>query len=297
MLHLGVVRSPHASARIARISSADAASLPGVVAVLSGHDLPEVNRPIPPYYSKTKFRRFEQQVIAKEIVRYVGEPVAVVLAETPAQVADAVEAVLVDYEPAPAVSSTDVAIQAGAPHVHENWPDNVAYVSRAVVGHAETAMGKSDEVVVEKFRHARQAGMPIETRGVLAYKDETGTLIVVSSTQVPYHVREAIADVLGFPAESLRVLAPDVGGGFGAKAQVHHEEILVPAMALRFGRPVKWVESRSEHFMATCHDREQIHDIRIGFKKDGTIVAIDDCFWADFGAYPVQEDGVTLNTL
>jgi CO/xanthine dehydrogenase Mo-binding subunit len=297
VLHLGVLRSPHACARITKISTADASALPGVVAVLSAKDLSEVSRPIPPYYATPKFRRFEQQVIAKGVVRCVGEPVAIALAETRAQLADALDAIVVDYEVRPAVASTDAAIRPGAPRVHEGWPDNVAYVSRAIAGNVDTAMGAADTVVAEKFRHARQAGMPIETRGVLAYMEESGTLVVVSSTQVPYHVREAIADVLGLAAEKVRVVAPDVGGGFGAKAQVHHEEILVPAMALRFGRPVKWVETRSEHFMATCHDREQVHEIRIGFKKDGAIVAIDDHFWADFGAYPVQEDGVTLNTL
>lgn len=297
MLHLGVVRSPHARARVVRISTAAAAALPGVVAVLAAKDLPEVRRPIPPYYAKTKFRRCAQQVIATEFVRYVGEPVVIVIAEHPARVADALDAVVVDYDPGAAVSSTQAAILPSAARVHEAWPDNIAYVSHAVVGNADTAMKDADQVVTEKFRHARQAGMPIETRGVLAYGEESGLLTVVSSTQVPYHVREAIADVLKLPAESLRVIAPDVGGGFGAKAQVHHEEILVAAMALRFGRPVKWIETRSEHFMATCHDREQVHEIRVGFKKDGRIVAIDDQFWADFGAYPVQEDGVTLNTL
>ena len=297
MLYLGVVRSPHAHARITGISTTAAASLPGVVAVAGAKDLPEVNRPIPPYKPKRKFRAFDQQVLAKAMVRYVGEPVAVVVAEDPRRLAEALEAVVVDYEPQPAVSSIDAAIGPGAPLVHERWPDNVAYVSRGSVGDVDTAMDKADVLVAEKFRHPRLAAMPIETRGVLAYVDDSNALIVVSSTQHPYHVREAIADVLGLVEERLRVIAPDVGGSFGAKGQVYPEEILVPALALRLGRPVKWVEGRNEHFMATCHDREQVHEIRAGFKRDGKIVAIDDRFWADFGAYPVQEDGVTINTV
>ena len=297
MLYLGVVRSPHAHARIAAISTAEAASLPGVVAVASAKDLPEVSHPIPPYKSERRFRAFDQPVLAKTVVRYVGEPVAVVVAADPGRLAEALEAVAVDYEPLAAASSIDAAIATGAPLVHEGWPDNVAYVSRAAVGDVEAAIGQADLLVAERFRHPRLAAMPIETRGVLAYVDDSGTLIVVSSTQHPYHVREAIAEVLGLVEERLRVIAPEVGGSFGAKGQVYPEEILVPALALRLGRPVKWVEGRNEHFVATCHDREQVHEIRVGFKHDGRIVAIDDRFWADFGAYPVQEDGVTLNTI
>lgn len=297
MLHLGVVRSPHAHARIRGLSTSEAAGLPGIAGIFGAADLPEIRKPIPAYRVPRRFRHVDQLVLAASVVRYVGEPVIAVVAEDPSCLPEAMERVVIDYEPLPAVASIDAALAPGAPLVHQGWPDNVAYISRVSVGDVGAALPDADEIVSERFRHARSAGMPIEPRGVLAYQDESGVLVVVSSTQVTYHVREAVAEVLDLDQERVRVIAPDVGGAFGAKAQIYHEDILVPALARRLGRPVKWVETRSEHFVATCHDREQVHEIRVGFKRDGTIAAIDDQFWADFGAYPVQEDGVTLSTI
>jgi CO/xanthine dehydrogenase Mo-binding subunit len=284
MLHMGVVRSPHAHARIMRITGGFAAA-----------DLPEVARPIPPYKAKRKFRAYEQPVLAAKVVRYVGEPVAVVVVDDPRHLPEAVEAVSVEYEPLPAVSSTEAALRPGAARVHQQWPDNVAYVGRASIGDVDAAMGKAHLVVEEKFHHPRLAAMPIETRGALAYVDDG--LVVLSTTQHPYHLRDVIAHLLELAEEEIRVLTPDVGGSFGAKGQIHGEDILVAALARRLGRPVKWIEARNEHFIATCHDREQRHEICAGFARDGAIVAIDDRFAADFGAYAVQEDGVTVNTI
>ena len=133
---------------------------------------------------------------------------------------------------------------------------------------------------------------------MLAYEDPlTGVLVVVTSSQKLYLVRGAIAHVLGLPAERIRIVAPDVGGGFGAKGQTYAEEILVPAVARRLKRPVKWVETRQEHFVATYHDREQTHEVQVGFRRDGTILAVDGKFKADFGAYTIQDDAATLNTV
>jgi CO/xanthine dehydrogenase Mo-binding subunit len=140
--------------------------------------------------------------------------------------------------------------------------------------------------------------MSIEPRGALAYQDpESCALVLWSSTQNPYLVRDAVSTVLGLDAEAVRVRAPDVGGGFGPKGSVYPEEILVAAVALRLGRPVKWIETRREHFLATGHDREQAHEARIGFRRDGTIVGVDASFLADVGAYPIEDDGLTLNTV
>jgi carbon-monoxide dehydrogenase large subunit len=283
MLYMGVVRSPHAHARVKSIKGA--------------LDLPEVAHPIPPYKAKRKFRAYEQPVLATQVVRYVGEAVAVVVAEDARSLAGALEAVEVEYEPLPAVSTTEAALRTGAPRVHAEWPDNVAYVGKATIGDVDAAIGKADLVVKEALHHPRLSAMPIETRGALAYLDEAGALVVLSTTQHPYHLREAIADVLRLVEEEIRVMTPDVGGSFGAKGQVHSEDIAVAALALKLRRPVKWIESRNEHFIATCHDREQSHEVRAGFAKDGTIAGIEDRFAADFGAYPVQEDGVTINTI
>src|SRR5205809_2096162 len=193
MLYLGVVRSPHAHARIGAVSTAEAASLPGVVAVASAEDLLEVSHPIPPYKSERRFRAFDQHVLAKTVVRYVGEPVAVVVAVDPVRLAEALEAVAVDYEPQPAASSIDAAIATGAPLVHQGWPDNVAYVSRAAVGDVDAAIGQADLLVAERFRHPRLAAMLIETRGVLVYVDDSGTLIVVALALPPNDGRAAFA--------------------------------------------------------------------------------------------------------
>ena len=296
-VHLGVVRSPHAHARVTGIAADAARALPGV-SVFTARDLPEVAEGIPaPFGGTPNTRPYVQAVLAREVVRYVGEPVAVVVADDPYRLADAMDAVTVDYAPLPPVTTLDAAAR-GDDRVHGDWPDNAAVVARGSTGEVESALASADLVVEERLRHPRITAVPIEPRGVLAYPDpESGSLVVWSSTQNPYLVRDAVAVALGLPAEEVRVLAPDVGGGFGPKGSVYHEEILVPAVARRLGRPVKWVEGRREHFVATGHDREQVHAARIGFRRDGTIVALDDAFQADVGAYPVEGTGLTLNTV
>jgi carbon-monoxide dehydrogenase large subunit len=295
--HLGVVRSLHAHARLRGVDAAEARAIPNVL-VFAAADLPEVARGIPaPYGGTPSTRPYVQQILASQVVRYVGEPVAVVVADDPYRLSDAMDAVAVDYDPLPPVMTPDAAAN-GESRVHEGWPDNAAVVARGSIGDAERAIGSGDVIIEERLRHPRLTAVPIEPRGVLAYRDgESGPLVVWSSTQNPYLVRDIVSVVLGLPAEEVRVLAPDVGGGFGPKGNVYHEELLVPAVALRLGRPVKWVEGRREHFLATGHDREQVHAARIAFRRDGTIVAIDDAFQADVGAYPLEGTGLTLNTV
>jgi carbon-monoxide dehydrogenase large subunit len=295
--HLGVVRSLHAHARIRGIDARQARAIVGV-AVFTAADLPELAQGIPaPFGGAPSTRPYVQVVLARDVVRYVGEPVAIVLADDPYRLADAVEAVTVDYEPLVPVMTLDAAAR-GADRVHSDWPDNAAVVARGATGDVELALASADLVVEERLYHPRITAVPIEPRGVLAYRDaESGLLVVWSSTQNPYLVRDVVSVALGIPAETVRVLAPDVGGGFGPKGSVYHEELLVPAIALRLGRPVKWVEGRREHFVATGHDREQAHEARIGFRRDGTIVAVEDAFQADVGAYPVEGTGLTLNTV
>jgi carbon-monoxide dehydrogenase large subunit len=298
LLHLGVVRSVHARARLVKIELAEALTRPGVVAAFRAEDLPEVAAPIPTPYGKVEHARpAARPVLAGDVVRYVGEPVAVVVADDPYRLADGLEAVSVEYDVLPPVADLEAA-RRGPARVHDGWPDNVAVVARGAVGEAERAVAGADLVVGERFRHARLSGVPIEPRGVLAYRDEeSGALVVWSSTQNPYLVRDAVAHVLGLDAEGVRVRAPDVGGGFGPKGAVYGEEIVVPAVALRLGRPVKWLETRREHFLATGHDREQAHEVRVGFARDGGLVGVDASFRADVGAYPMEDDGLTLNTV
>jgi carbon-monoxide dehydrogenase large subunit len=298
MVHLGVIRSVHAHARVEVVEGGAAKAMPGVLAVWGAADLPEVAAGIPASYGgPRKGRPFVQPVLAGPVARFAGEPVAVVVAESAARLADALEAITVSYVPLPALVAADQAMGART-RLHADWPDNAAIVARGAVGSVDAALARARLVVEERLRHPRLTAVPIETRGVLASPDgRDGALVVWSSTQNPYILRDAIATILGLPAERVRVRAPDVGGGFGPKGIVYPEEVLVAAAARRLGRPVKWVESRREHFGATGHDREQVHDARIGFDGDGLIQAIDVRFLADVGAYALEGDGLTLNTV
>ena len=297
-LHLGVVRSLHAHARVTGIAADAARALPGVL-VFTAADLPEVAGGIPaPFGGTPSTRPYVQVVLAREVVRYVGEPVAVVVADDPYRLADAMDAVTVDYEPLAPVMTVDAAARGARP-----GPRGLArQCGRRRSGRDRRRWSPRWRRRTSSSRSActirASPGCRSSPAGVLAYPDpESGALVVWSSTQNPYLVRDAVAVALGLPAEQVRVLAPDVGGGFGLKGSVYHEELLVPAVARRLGRPVKWVEGRREHFVATGHDREQVHTARIGFKRDGTIVGVDDVFEADVGAYPVEGTGLTLNTV
>src|SRR6266850_686276 len=276
LLHLGVVRSAHGHARIRAIDTREARTLPGVVAAWSAADLSEAARPILASADGAhKGRPFAARVLAGDVVRYVGECVAVVVADDPYRLADAIERVAVDYEPLPALITPEDALGSRT-RLHADWPDNAAVIARGGMGDAERALASADVVVSEHFRHARLAAVFVETRGALAYRDpDSGRLVLWSSTQNPYSVRDAVARIVGVPAEEVRVLTPDVGGGFGPKGSPYPEEALVALAALRLRRPVKWVESRREDFQASGHDREQSHQVKIGFGKDGAIADID----------------------
>ncbi len=298
LLHLALVRSPHAHARIVRIDGSAARALDGVVAVLTREDMPELAASVPPLVPEPKGREYFHPVLAAGKVRHVGEPVAIVVATDPYLAADGVERVVVDYETLPAALTPDAAAAAGAPRVIDAWPDNVAAVSTGAVGDTARAFAAADVVVSARLAYPRVAGMPLETRGVLATIDSVGgELTVWTSTQVPFAVRSAIAPVVGLAEERIRVLAPDMGGGFGTKGHVYAEDILVPAVARRLGRPVKWVETRHEHFLAAAADRDQVHDARLGLARDGRILALETEFTRDHGVAPTLGEAITLNTI
>jgi carbon-monoxide dehydrogenase large subunit len=204
---------------------------------------------------------------------------------------------MVDYEPLEAAVTAEQSLAAPI-RLHDGWPDNAALSVRGTVGNAEDALAGAAVVVSERLHHPRLAAVFIETRGALAYRDpDADGLVLWSSTQNPYAVRDAVARVLGLAPEGVRVRVPDVGGGFGPKGAPYPEEALVALAALRLDRPVKWVEGRREDFAATGHDREQDHEATIGLTDDGRIVAVDDRFLADVGAYPTQGNGLTMNTV
>ncbi len=299
VVHLGVVRSPHAHARILGVEAAAARQMPGVLAVWTAADLPEAGEPLVTAAAGAhKDRPFVTPILAGERARYVGEPVAVVVAETPYLLADALAAVTVEYEPLTPLVGTEAA-RGSKVRVHEAWPDNVAFKIGGGVGDVEQALARPGLTVVrERFRHPRAAAVPIETRGVMAqYDAASGVLTVWGSIQGPYSQRDTIARVLGMSVEQVRVIVPDVGGAFGPKGQVYADEVLVAAAARRLSRPVKWIEGRRDDFQSLGHDREQQHEATIGFSTNGEIAALDDQFVADVGAYPMAGNGLVANTV
>ncbi len=299
LLHAAIVRTPHAHARVTRIDVTGARALPGVIAVLTGADLPEcTGAAVPPLVPSTAIRRYRHPALVADVVRAVGEPVAVVIADDAGRAADGASAVVVEYDPLAVAASVDAAQAPGAPRVFEEWPDNVAGAVHGGVGDVERGFTEADEVVEIELEVPRGAPLPIEPRGVLAVPEAAdGRFTVWTATQVPYAVRAALAGVLGMGEESIRVIAPDVGGGFGGKGHVYPEDVLVPAAARRLGRPVKWVETRTEHFMASAADRDQRHVARLGVSHDGEIVALETTFTRDHGAYPMLGDVIAINTM
>ncbi len=299
LLHLAVVRSPHAHARVLGVDAEAARALPGVVVVWTLGDLPELaTATVPPLVPEPKGRTYIHPILAGHRVRHVGEAVAVVVARDPYAAADGVERVAVTYEPLAAAISPEAATAPGAPRVNEEWPDNLAGVSTSAKGNPAEALAAAPVVVSARLAYPRVAGMPLETRGVLAAPDPiSGGLTVWTSTQVPFAVRSGIAPVVRLPEERIRVIVPDVGGGFGVKGHVYPEEILVPVVARRLGRPVKWVETRTEHCLTAAGDRDQVHEARIGLERDGRIVGIETVFTRDHGAAPTLGEAITLNTI
>jgi len=298
MLWMAMVRSPHAHARIVGIDGAEARRLAGVVAVLTRAELPECAGSVPPLVPAPDFPRYHHPVLAAGRVMHLGEGVAVVVADSAYIAADAVERVAVEYEPLPVAASPESALAAGAPKVHDGWPDNLAGISESQTGDIRSGFARADVTVEMRLYYPRVAGMPIEPRGVLASYDAViGLLTVWLSTQVPFAVRSGIAGVLGMAEEHVRVIAPEVGGGFGIKGHVYPEDILVPAVARRLGRPVKWIETRREHFLAAAADRDQEHRARLAVSTDGTIVALETEFTRDHGAHPTLGEAISYNTI
>jgi len=298
MLHAAIVRSPHAHARVVGIDKRRALALPGVVAVLTMAELPECDAAVPPLVPSPRLRPYAQPAIAGAKARYAGEAVAVAVADDVYCAADAAQVVDVRYDVLPAAATVDAALAPDAPRVFDEWPDNAAGPSDGSVGDVTRGFGEAQVIVEARLHVPRVGAMPIEPRGVLVQPEAPdGRLTVWTSTQVPFAVRAAIAAALGLAEEQVRVIAPDVGGGFGAKGHVYPEDVLLAAAARRLGRPVKWIETRREHFLATAPDRDQHHRARLGVARDGAIAAVETEFTRDGGAYPVIGDVISLNSI
>src|SRR5207237_6674373 len=230
----------------------------------------------PPLAPPPAMRAYHHQAIAETVVRHVGEAVAIVVADDPYRAADGAEAVRVTWEPRPAATSVERATAPGAPRVFDDWPDNVAGVATSAVGDVVRGFAEADVVVEAALDFPRVAGVPIDPRGVVAHPATADGLFTLwSSTQVPYSVRGAVAGALGLGESRVRVLAPDVGGGFGIKGHAYAEEVLIAVVARRLGRPVKWIETRREHFLTAAPDRDQRHHARLGARRDGTLPALE----------------------
>ncbi|MBV9282699.1 MAG: xanthine dehydrogenase family protein molybdopterin-binding subunit [Chloroflexi bacterium] len=287
-LHAAVLRSTCAHARIGRVDVDAARRLEGVVAVWVWEDLGDVWRPSPmvvPHDALTNPKT--QYPLARDRINYVGEAVAFVVATDRYVAEDACDLIEVEYENLPAVMDLEGAVAEGAPLVHEDVPNNVAATLIQEVGDVERAFAGADHVFSERLYLERSAGQPLETRSIVAQWDEVeGVLTMWDTTQAPLSIRNGLAVLLGLPENSVRVVAPDIGGAFGTKIMMFYpEEVLVPLAARRLGRPVKWTEDRREHLIASNHERGQVHQASIALRSDGTILGVKDVFLHDTGAY------------
>ena len=284
LLHVAVHRSPHAHARIVRVDAAEARQRPGVVHVLVPADATALGR-LPllvPHASLVAPACPE--ILPQEIVSYAGQAVALVIAESAAEAEDALEALRIDYEPLPAVASLEDALRPDGPRVHPGG--NVASRFTQRVGDPAGELARAPVVLRERFHLHRGAGMAMETRAIAARWDaELGQVTVWSTTQAPQILKKLLARYLAIPEHAVRVVTQDIGGGFGPKAIVYAEDILVPFLARALGRPVRFVETRREHLLAVTQERDQWHDVEVGLTREGRIVAVRDTFAHDCGAF------------
>ncbi len=284
LLHVVFVRSPLAAARVEAIDATEARTAAGVVSVMTGADLDAPG--LRPVLLRPEFQATTMRLLATGTVHHAGEAVAMVVATSRQAAVDAAELVWVDYEPVAAVPSLEVSLDPAGPAVHPGQPnvllDLVMFDDEAL----DEVMADADLVIEERFTSGRVTASPLETRAALAEWDaREGRLILHASTQVPHILRTAVAEQLGLDENRVRVIAPDVGGGFGLKCVVGREEILVALAARRLRRPAKWVEGRRENLTASFHGHEQRYDIRAGFDREGVLLALEADILCDVGAY------------
>ncbi len=288
VLHAAILRSPYGHARIRSIDVSQARAHPAVHAVYTASDLGEFNQPAPlvvPHPNLTHGRT--QRPLAVDKVCFIGEAVAMVVADDRYIAEDAVDMIEVDWEPLPAVVDFRAAAAEGQALVHDDVPRNTAARFAQVVGEPEQAFAQAAHVFTEELFIERSCGSPIEARGVVAVFDpRQRSLRMWDNTQAPLTIKNGLANMLGLPEFSVDVISPDVGGGFGTKIMMFYaEEVLVPWAAVQLGRPVKWTEDRREHFISANQERGQSHTARVAVDAEGHILAIEDVFVHDTGAW------------
>jgi aerobic carbon-monoxide dehydrogenase large subunit len=284
-LWAALVRSPEANAKIVSIDASAARERPGIAAVFTNEDMDDLAGPLPMAWVPPgiEIKNPEHWPLARGAVRHVGDPVAVVLGTDRYAVVDAAEDVVVEYESLPVVTDPEAALE-GGPFVHDELGTNQVHEWSLAGGDLEAGFAQADVIVERRVVNHRTAGAPIECRGVLAdYR--AGALTVWSSTQVPHFVRLFLAILLNISEERVRVVAPEVGGGFGSKLQVYGEEVLVAWCSRKLGAPVKWIETRSENMAVAHQGRDQIAYVKMGAQRDGTVTAFHVKIIADLGAY------------
>jgi len=287
MLQLAFVRSPVAHASIRTLDVSAAAASPDVVAVYTGADLATMTRSVLPTLGPFgPWPTFH--ALATDRVRFVGDPVAMIVATTRAEAEDAAELVEVDYDALTAVVTADDALDPGHPSLFDDLDGNIAAKNPpVVVGDVDAVFARADRVISATLRQQRIANSPMETRGAVAdFDPSSGHLTFHTSTQNPHGVRAQLALTLDHPLDHIRVVAHDVGGGFGLKGNVHREDFCVAAASRALGQPVKWIEDRNEHLLASGHAREESIDARIAVNDDGTILGLDATMTMCVGAYP-----------
>ncbi len=284
-LHVIFLRSMYGHARIKSVDTAAAAKAPGVVAVYTGKDVSAKIGPVPCAAALPDLKTPDYRVLATDKALFVGHPIAAVVATSRYAAKDAADLIQVDYDELPVVTNEEKAV-AGAPFVHEHFGTNIAYKLTAGEGDIDAALKGADKVIKQRVIHQRLLPTAMEGRGVLArYYPGEQELTLWTSTQIPHLCRTQVAVMLGMHENKLRLITPEVGGGFGSKLNVYAEEALLGWISMQLGRPVKWIESRRENFQGTIHGRGQIGDIEIGFMKDGTLTGLRYNVIADMGAY------------
>lgn len=288
MVFAAFVRSPHAHARIKSVNAEVALDHPKALHVLTGAEAVKASHPMP-VYSYEPAQKIEKPAypcLAAERVRFVNEPVAVVAATDRYSADDVAELVEVEYEPLPVLMDPEVSLQESSAKLHDNLPNNIGLHLVRQGGDIKAAFAEADGVLRRRFRMHRHTGSPIEPRGIVAsYNVGQNALTVYASTQIPHILKTHLSEILDFPESNIRVIAPDLGGGFGNKLQVAPEYVAVCLLSMRLGAPVKWIETRRESLSAFIHARDQILDAEIAYKKDGTLLGISCNILVDAGAY------------
>ncbi len=303
MAHAAFLRSTHAHARIVNVDISAVSELPGVLAVYTAESLGDYWQPgpllvSPPPVKDIVFNQRTQVPLAKDKVRHVGEPVVMVVAQSRYIAEDALDRILVEYDPLPPVVDLEQAIQPNASTVHDDLGHNISAHVRQTKGEYATARAQAEVLIKRRFKYDHGAAAAMENRGVVAQWDgRSHRLTIWDTTQAPVFIRNGMAALLGLSENQVRVVAPFIGGGFGPKIMMFYpEEVLIPWAAMQLNQPVKWIEDRAENFVATTHERNQVHDAEIALDKNGRILGVHDIFLHDQGAYAPYGLTVALNS-